>query len=100
MNATSAHGSKKTRGELKTEGRDPREPAKNFYKARLTKGLLSLEAGEGPIVEILNFRTKRVLRRELFDAQDEARLALDAIRSDISNMSIEEFQKKYLRCQE
>lgn len=97
MAVTSAHGSRKTDRKPKKEFRDPQEPARNFYKARLTKGLLSLEVGEGPIVEIVNFRTKKVMRRELFDSQDEARSSLERIREDISEMTSEEFQKKYFR---
>ncbi|HEY5531202.1 MAG TPA: hypothetical protein VIK22_04305 [Candidatus Anoxymicrobiaceae bacterium] len=67
------------------------------YKARLTKGLLGVDLGEGYIVEILNFMTKRVLRRELFDDSDDARDELARIRDDIEKLTTEEFRKKYLQ---
>lgn len=67
------------------------------YKARLTRGLLGVGLGEGYIVEILNYRTKRVLRRELFDSHDEARKDIRRVRDDINKMSTEEFQSKYLQ---
>ncbi len=67
------------------------------YKARLTKGLLDVGLDEGYIVEILNFRTKRVLRRELFDDGEEARDELARIREDIKLLSTEEFRHKYLK---
>lgn len=67
------------------------------YKARLTKGLLEVGLGEGPIVEILNFRSKRVLRRELFEDPREARDELARIRDDIKRMTTEEFRKSYLQ---
>jgi hypothetical protein len=66
------------------------------YKARLTKGLLGVGLGEGPIVEILNYRTKKVLRRELFDDDAAARVELKRIREDIKKLSTEEFRRKYL----
>lgn len=71
--------------------------AGDYYKARLTKGLLGVELGEGYIVEILNYRTKRVLRRELFDHPDDAREELNRIRSDISALTTEDFRRKYLQ---
>lgn len=67
------------------------------YKARLTKGLLGVDLGEGYIVEVLNFRTKRVLRRELFETSESARLELDKIRGDIKQLTTEEFRRKYLQ---
>jgi len=67
------------------------------YKARLTKGLLGVGQGEGYIVEILNYRTKRVLRRELFEEPEEAREELSRVREDISKMTTGEFRKKYLQ---
>ncbi|MBK5093675.1 MAG: hypothetical protein JJE48_09200 [Actinobacteria bacterium] len=67
------------------------------YKARLTKGLLGVGLGEGYIVEILNYRTKRVLRRELFEEPEEAREELSRVREDISKMTTGEFRKKYLQ---
>lgn len=73
------------------------EMARDNYKARLTKGLLGVGLGEGPIVEILNFRSKRVLRRELFEDSDEARDELARVRDDIERMTTEEFRKKYLQ---
>lgn len=71
--------------------------AQENYKTRLTKGLLGVGLGEGPIVEILNFRTKRVLRRELFEDPQEARDELARIRGDIKRMTTEEFRKRYLQ---
>jgi hypothetical protein len=71
--------------------------AKDNYKARLTKGLLGVGLGEGPIVEILNYRTKRVLRRELFEDVRDARDELERIRLDIDRMTTEEFRKRYLQ---
>jgi hypothetical protein len=71
--------------------------AKDNYKTRLTKGLLGVDLGEGYIVEVLNFRSKRVLRRELFENSEEARTELDKIRSDIENLTTEEFRKRYLQ---
>lgn len=67
------------------------------YKARLTKGLLGVGLGEGYIVEVLNFRTKRVLRRELFENSESARDELDKIRDDIKRLTTEEFRRKYLQ---
>ena len=67
------------------------------YKARLTKGLLGVGLGEGYIVEILNYRTKRVLRRELFEEPDEAREEMARVRKDIDKMTTGEFRKKYLQ---
>jgi hypothetical protein len=67
------------------------------YKARLTKGLLGVGLGEGYIVEILNYRTKKVLRRELFEEPDEAREEINTVRDDIKNMTTNEFRKKYLQ---
>lgn len=67
------------------------------YKARLTRGLLGVGLGEGEIVEILNYRSKRVLRRELFEDPDEAREELTKVREDIERMSTEEFRRKYLQ---
>jgi hypothetical protein len=71
--------------------------AEDNYKARLTKGLLGVDLGEGYIVEVLNFRSKRVLRRELFESSEEARNELDKIRSDIEHMTTEDFRKKHLQ---
>lgn len=70
--------------------------AGDYYKARLTKGLLGVGLGEGYIVEVLNYRTKRVLRRELFDDSSQARGELAKIRGDIDVLTTEEFRKKYL----
>lgn len=67
------------------------------YKARLTKGLLGVGLGEGYIVEIINYRTKRVLRRELFDDSKQARSEIDRIRTDIESMTTEDFRKRYLK---
>ncbi len=71
--------------------------ARDNYKARLTKGLLGVGLGEGYIVEILNYRTKRVLRRELFEKPDEAREEIARVREDIDKMTTGEFRKKYLQ---
>jgi hypothetical protein len=71
--------------------------AHDNYKARLTKGLLGVDVGEGYIVEILNFRTKKVLRRELFDNAEDARDELARIRDDIDRLATEDFRKKYLQ---
>lgn len=71
--------------------------ADDNYKARLTRGLLGVGLGEGDIVEIINYRTKRVLRRELFEDPDEAREELNKVREDIERMSTEEFRRKYLQ---
>lgn len=71
--------------------------ASDYYKARLTRGLLGVEQGEGYIVEILNYRTKRVLRRELFDHPDDARDELGRIREDIKKLITEDFRRKYLQ---
>jgi hypothetical protein len=71
--------------------------AMDNYQARLTKGLLGVGLGEGYIVEILNYRTKRVLRRELFEEPDDAREELARIREDIDKMTTGEFRKKYLQ---
>ncbi len=67
------------------------------YKARLTKGLLGVGLGEGYIVEIINYRTKKVLRRDLFEEPEDARCELTAVRADIENMTTEEFRRKYLQ---
>jgi hypothetical protein len=67
------------------------------YKARLTKGLLGVNLGEGYIVEIINFRAKKVLRRELFEDPDEARDELALIRDDIDRLTTEEFRRKFLQ---
>ncbi|MBU4193653.1 MAG: hypothetical protein KKF66_01480 [Actinobacteria bacterium] len=67
------------------------------YKARLTKGLLGVGLGEGYIVEVVNFRSKRVLRRELFDEPEDARDELALVREDIQDLTTDEFRKKYLR---
>jgi len=66
------------------------------YKARLTKGLLGVGLGEGSIVEILNYRTKKVLRRELFDDHGSARAELALIRDDIKHLTTDEFRRKHL----
>jgi len=71
--------------------------AEDNYKARLTKGLLGVDLGEGYIVEVLNFRTKKVLRRELFENSDAARDELAKIRTDIDQLTTEEFRRKYLQ---
>jgi len=67
------------------------------YKARLTRGLLGVDLGEGYIVEIVNFRTQRVIRRELFEEPEDARDELAAVRADIDKMTADEFRKKYLQ---
>jgi len=71
--------------------------ARDNYKARLTKGLLGVGLGEGYIVEIVNYRTKRVLRRELFEEPDDARDEMARVREDIDKMTTGEFRKKYLQ---
>ncbi|MHB8895449.1 MAG: hypothetical protein ACYC99_09785 [Candidatus Geothermincolia bacterium] len=71
--------------------------AEDNYKARLTKGLLGVDLGEGYIVEVVNFRSKRVLRRELFESSEIAREELDRVRSDIESMTTEEFRRRYLK---
>jgi len=71
--------------------------ARENYKARLTKGLLGVGLGEGYIVEIVNYRTKRVLRRELFEEPDDARDEMARVREDIDKMTTGEFRKKYLQ---
>lgn len=73
------------------------ENASDNYKARLVKGLLEVDLGEGYIVEVINFRSKRVLRRELFDTSEEAREELAHVRDDIDRMSTDDFRKKYLK---
>ena len=91
-------GGKERKNEAVT---DPKKPelgylAGDYYKARLTKGLLGVGLGEGYIVEVLNYRTKRVLRRELFEDSVDARDELAKIRKDISELTTEEFRRKYL----
>ncbi|PKQ27817.1 MAG: hypothetical protein CVT63_05955 [Candidatus Anoxymicrobium japonicum] len=71
--------------------------ASDCYKARLTKGLLGVDLGEGYIIEVLNFRLKKVLRRELFESSEEAREELEYVRDDIKLMTTEEFREKYLQ---
>ncbi len=71
--------------------------ASELYKARLTKGLFDVDSGEGYIVEVVNFRSKRVLRRELFDNPAAAREELATIRSDIDGLTTEQFRTRYLR---
>ena len=71
--------------------------AQDNYKARLTKGLLGVGLGEGYIVEVVNFRSKRVIRRELLDEQEDARDELNIIREDIKDLTTDEFRKKYLQ---
>lgn len=71
--------------------------ASDNYKARLTKGLLGVDLGEGYIIEVVNYRSKRVLRRELFDEPEEAREELARIREDIGKLTTEEFRRKYLK---
>ena len=71
--------------------------AHDNYKSRLTKGLLGVNVGEGYIVEVLNFRTKKVLRRELFDHPENAKDELARIRDDIDRLTTEEFRRKYLQ---
>lgn len=73
------------------------EMARDNYKARLTKGLLGVGLGEGYIVEVVNFRSKRVLRRELFEEPEDARDELDVIRKNIEESTTEEFRKRYLK---
>ncbi len=76
---------------------EPGYLAEDNYKARLTKGLLGVDLGEGYIVEVLNFRSKRVLRRELFENAEVAREALGRIREDIDGLTTEDFRRKYLQ---
>jgi hypothetical protein len=71
--------------------------AEDNYKARLTKGLLGVDLGEGYIVEVVNFRSKRVLRRELFESSEVAREELEKVRADIELLTTEEFRRKYLQ---
>jgi hypothetical protein len=71
--------------------------AQDNYKARLTRGLLGVNVGEGYIVEVLNFRTKKVLRRELFDSPEDARDELARIRKDIGQLNTDEFRRKHLQ---
>lgn len=71
--------------------------ASDNYKARLTRGLLGVDLGEGYIVEVLNYRTKRVLRRELFESSEAAREELEVIREDIERLSTDDFRRKYLQ---
>lgn len=76
---------------------EPGYLASDNYKARLTRGLLGVDLGEGYIVEVLNFRTKRVLRRELFESSEVAREELERIRDDIEHLTTEEFRRKHLQ---
>ena len=76
---------------------DPGTHASDNYKARITRGLLKVGVEEGYIVEIINYRTKRVLRRELFDGPEEAKDELARVREDIELLSTEEFRLKYLQ---
>ncbi|MDD5748708.1 MAG: hypothetical protein PHP64_06665 [Actinomycetota bacterium] len=69
------------------------------YKARITHGLLGVGLGEGDIVEILNFRSKRILSKELFDDPEEAKRELSRIREDIKKLTTEEFIRKHLQSQ-
>ena len=73
------------------------EMARDNYKARLTKGLLGVGLGEGYIIEVVNFRSKRVLRRELFEEAEDARDELAIIRRSIEELTTEEFRKRYLK---
>ena len=94
--ARQAKNRKSTPG-AETGGTPPGHLAVDNYKARLTKGLLGVGLGEGYIVEVLNYRSKRVLRRELFEGSDDARGELDRIREDIEHMTTEDFRRKYLK---
>lgn len=73
------------------------EYAGDNYKVRLTKGLLEVGLNEGYIVEIINFRTKKVLRRELFDNSKFAREEIERIKDDIKTLTTEEFRNRYLK---
>lgn len=73
------------------------ESAGDNYKVRLTKGLLEIGLNEGYIVEIINFRTKKVLRRELFDNSKSAREEIEKIRADIATLTTDEFRNRYLK---
>lgn len=73
------------------------DQASDIYKARLTKGLLGVDLGEGYIIEVVNYRSKRVLRRELFDGPDTARRELALVRQDIETLTTAEFRHKYLQ---
>jgi len=96
MARKAAQGKNSKAEPLPAEG-EPGYEARDLYKARLTRGLLGVGLGEGPIVEILNYRTKRVLRRELIEDPDHAREELDLIREDIKRMTTEEFRSRYLK---
>lgn len=67
------------------------------YKVRLTRGLLEVGLSEGYIVEIINYRTKKVLRRELFDDIKFAREETARIKADIETLTTEEFRNRYLK---
>lgn len=88
---------KKAKNGLPPSLADVGDEARDLYKARLTRGLLGVDLGEGYIVEILNYRTKRVLRRDLFETREDAREDIEKVREDIKAMTIEEFRRKYLQ---
>ncbi|MFH1150953.1 MAG: hypothetical protein V1748_10820 [Actinomycetota bacterium] len=98
-----ARGDKPTGGKASRGTRTPAGKvelgydASENYKARLVKGLLGVDLGEGYIVEVVNYRTKRVLRRELFEDSDDARDELAKIRDDIDSLTTEDFRKRYLQ---
>lgn len=95
---TSREGSeRKARAAGRHDGADFGYMAGDNYKARLTKGLLGVDLGEGYIVEVINYRSKRVLRRELFDDSAEAREELTRIRQDIDSLTTEDFRRRYLQ---
>ncbi len=96
MAGREGHG-RKSRGGGPPGKDEPGYLASDNYKARLTKGLLGVDLGEGYIVEVVNYRSKRVLRRELFDEADDAREELALIREDIGRLTTEDFRKKYLQ---
>ncbi len=71
--------------------------ASDNYKARLTKGLLGVGLGDGYIVEILNYRAMRVLRRELFKDSEAAKEEIWLVKEDIGTLSTIDFKRKYLQ---
>lgn len=88
---------KRNKQEVPAGNAEPGYLASDYYKARLTKGLLGVGLGEGYIVEVLNYRTKRVLRRELFESSEEARAELEQVRRDIDDLTTEDFRRRYLQ---
>jgi hypothetical protein len=63
---------------------------------RISKGFVDSRFGEGFMVEVWDYRTKKLVYGEAFKDLERARRRQKEIQSDLDSMTVERFHNSYL----